>query len=348
MSSNSILLEYIWIDGSLNLRSKTKVHYNDISNLTDLPIWNYDGSSTGQFNDNGDTEIILKPVKFIKDPFRRYITSFLVLCDTYDSNDNPALNNNRLYANNLFNQKLDLEPWFGLEQEYFLIDELMKLWPVLYNQGEWYCGIGKKQPIERLIVEQHLECCLYSGLNISGINSEVAPYQWEFQIGPCIGIDAGDQLWLARYILSRIVEKFGITVSYKPKILKEINGSGCHTNFSTIETRSNNPLISYKPFVDNQENSTGIGKIFDYINKLAQVHPEHIDIYGTDNHERLTGLHETGSINIFSFGIGTRNTSIRIPNQVNKDGYGYFEDRRPAANIDPYLVTSKIFKTCCL
>lgn len=332
------ILEYIWIDGNGKLRSKTKVNVGPIHDLNSIPIWNYDGSSTAQaLNDGSDTEITLVPVKYILDPFRRSAnstntTNYLVLCSTYKTDGTPALNNNRDQAVKIFDCKLDLEPWFGLEQEYFMIDVIGNQWPAITTQTKWYCGIGQKQPLERIIVEEHLEHCVYSGLNISGTNAEVAPYQWEYQIGPCVGIDSADQHILSRYILERIAEKFGITIDYRPKIVKEINGSGCHTNFSTSETRTSN----------------GLETIYKYIDKLAQEHSTHIAVYGEGNDARLTGHHETASIDKFSYGVGTRNTSIRIPNQVVKDGCGYFEDRRPAANIDPYLVTSIIFKTCCL
>lgn len=332
------LLEYIWIDGRGELRSKTKVFYgSQIQDLSSVPVWNYDGSSTSQAtNDGSDTEITLVPVKIVPDPFRRSSIStgsnWLVLCSTYKTDGTPAPNNNRDQAVKIFSQRLDLDPWYGLEQEYFMFDSISGRWPIIKSQSKWYCGVGYKQPLERLIAEEHLEYCLFSGLNISGINAEVAPYQWEYQIGPCCGIDSADQLILSRYILERIGEKYGITITFKPKPIKEINGSGCHTNFSTIETRSPN----------------GLESIYSYINLLSQAHESHIKIYGEGNESRLTGHHETASIDKFSYGVGTRNTSIRIPNQVVKDKCGYFEDRRPAANIDPYLVTAKIFQTCCL
>lgn len=330
------IIEYIWIDGFGNLRSKTKV-----IDEWPIPVWNYDGSSTGQaINDGSDTEITLVPVKIVPDPFRRYSSgntkNCLALCATYKTDDTPALNNNRDQAVQIFKSNPDLEPWYGLEQEYFMSDSIHigheHAWPMIKTQSQWYCGIGGKQPSERLIVEEHLEHCVYSGLQISGLNAEVAPYQWEYQIGPCVGIDSGDQHMLSRYILERIAEKYGIEISYKPKITNELNGSGCHTNFSTTETRSHD----------------GLKHIYQYIDKLSQTHSTHIKVYGEGNEVRLTGHHETSSIDKFSYGVGTRNTSIRIPNQVVKDKCGYFEDRRPAANIDPYLVTSIIFKTCCL
>lgn len=332
---NQVVLEYIWIGGNGELRSKTRVIDGFDAKLSSVPIWNYDGSSTGQaVNDGSDTEITLRPVKIVPDPFRRsaYSLNYLVLCSTYKTGGEPALNNNRDGAGQIFSQKSHLKPWYGLEQEYFMID-MSSQWPYITTQTDWYCGVGKKQPLERVVAETHLEHCLYSGLNISGLNAEVAPYQWEYQIGPCEGIDAGDQHILSRYILERIGEKYGIEITYKPKISQEINGSGCHTNFSTEETRCV---------------GTGLESIYKYIERLAGAHQAHIEVYGEGNTARLTGHHETSSIDKFSFGVGTRNTSVRIPNQVFKDKCGYFEDRRPAANIDPYLVTSKIFQTCCL
>ena len=92
----------------------------------------------------------------------------------------------------------------------------------------------------------------------------------------------------------------------------------------------------------------GLAIIESCMPKLEKRHKEHIDVYGEHNELRLTGKHETSCMNKFSFGIGTRNTSVRIPTQTAKDGYGYFEDRRPASNIDPYRATSILFETCCL
>jgi glutamine synthetase len=177
-----------------------------------------------------------------------------------------------------------------------------------------------------------LDACINSGLTISGINAEVVEGQWEYQIGPCVGIDLGDQFIISRYLLSKIAEKYDSIVDYQPKPYSDKNGSGCHNNFSTKSTR--------------QEN--GIKEIYNYMSKLEKNHKQHLDVYGTDNNLRLTGIHETSSYEKFSWGVGTRNTSVRIPNQVVKDGCGYFEDRRPASNIDPYLTTSMLFKTCCI
>jgi glutamine synthetase len=328
------VLEYVWIGGNGEIRSKTRVMYVSISKTVDVPYWNYDGSSTEQADSNSNTEIILKPCKLFINPLMNdnnsTIVYYLVLCETYDTNFNPLPSNHRNKANKIFDINLELEPWFGLEQEYFMTHMCSNV-DVCLEQGRYYCGT-QLNSVERKIVEEHLQACLAAKINISGLNAEVAPNQWEFQIGPCEGIESGDHMIIARFLLERIAEKYSVKINYTPKLRNDINGSGCHTNFSTVLTRSDN----------------GIEEIYNCMEKLEKKHTEHIEVYGKNNDQRLTGIHETSSISKFSYGVGTRNTSVRIPNQVYDEGYGYFEDRRPAANIDPYQVTSIIFKTCCL
>lgn len=350
------ILEYIWIDGYGELRSKTKiihktmtVDFHSHDNLNNLsftsfnelkeykefrpPVWNYDGSSTGQAKLGENTEIILKPVFICSNPLRNIpnYSSRLVLCDTYYVDGRPTEHNSRYYANEIFDKDRELAPWYGLEQEYYMLSHDWKL--KNDTPGMYYCGIYNNG-IQRKIVEEHLDACLQAGLNISGLNAEVAPQQWEFQVGPCEGILAGDQMYISRYLLQKIAEKYDVTITYEPKPFSHLSGSGCHVNFSTSETRSReNGLIH----INNN-----------YIPSLALHHEEHISVYGKNNEKRLTGEHETAHISEFSFGVGTRNTSIRIPNQCHEEGFGYLEDRRPAANIDPYVVTSKIFESCCL
>ena len=359
-SNINIILDYIWIGGGGELRYKTRVlqsnKYDFLSDIKNIPKWNYDGSSTGQASSSGNTEVILNPVFCCKNPLLKEIyDSYIVLCDTYDIDGNPLPTNTRFNAHKIFNEKYEVfKPRFGLEQEYFFKTGKY-IAPFDNNnnnintndndkQNIFYCGTNIYSPmveniyLQRTIVEEHLKACLYSNIQIAGTNGEVSPNQWEFQIGICYGISSADQLYLARYLLERIAEKYGYTICYDPKPDYNINGSGCHTNFSTELTMGTDNSIE-----------CGLDEIYKCVDKLSKKHKEHIMVYGDDNNrKRLTGIHETSSYDVFSFGVGTRNTSVRIPNQCIKDKCGYFEDRRPASNMDPYLVTSFIYKTCCL
>lgn len=322
----SHIVEYVWLDGKNRVRSKTRVlkplSHSRTFGITDVPDWNYDGSSTGQANSIGDTEMLLKPVILYKDPFYRDGSHWFVLCNSVVRCD----------ALKIFEQGLLHEPWFGLEQEYFIFHREFKIDSLYLEQGQFYCGIGlqgNRTFYERRVANEHLEACLYSGIMMSGLNAEVACNQWEFQVGPCEGIRAGDDLHMARYILERIAEKYDCIIDYSPKLNSGMNGSGCHTNFSTKETRNEN----------------GLNVILnEYIPRLADGHLYDIKFMGEGNEERLTGKHETSSMDLFTWGIGTRNTSVRIGNDTYRDKCGYFEDRRPAANMEPYTVTSFIFK----
>merc|ERR1711904_311341 len=230
-------------------------------------------------------------------------------------------------------------PWYGIEQEYTLVKTdghtPLGFPDVGYPapQGPYYCGAGFDSAIGRPIADNHYKACLYAGVTIAGINAEVMPGQWEYQIGPCEGIQSGDDLWMSRYLMIRVCEKHGVNVSFDPKpIPGDWNGAGCHTNYSTKEMRE----------------AGGYAKIIAAIEKLGKKHEEHIAAYGEGNERRLTGAHETAAIDKFSYGVANRGASIRIPRDTEKAQYGYFEDRRPASNCDPYIVTSKIFDTTCL
>merc|ERR1712137_980222 len=244
-------------------------------------------------------------------------------------------------AKAIFDQKLEEKPWFGIEQEYTLFEKDGRTplgWPkggYPGPQGPYYCGAGTDSAFGRSIMEAHYEACLYAGITISGTNAEVMPGQWEYQIGPCVGIDGGDHLWMSRYIMIRVCEAQQVNVSFDPKpIPGDWNGAGCHTNFSTKSMRE----------VDNSVETI----MMPMMEKLGAAHKEHIAAYGVGNEKRLTGRHETASIDTFKWGVADRGASIRIGNATKQKGKGYFEDRRPASNMDPYVVTSLIFKTCCL
>ena len=272
------LVEYVWIGGNNEVRSKTKVVNNEVQHVSDLEVWNFDGSSTEQATGE-DSEVLIKPQALFKDPFRKE-NHKIVMCDTYSPNNEPLKNNYRIWAEKVFNNALEEEPWFGLEQEYFIMD-LNTEKPLGFPQnglplpqGQYYCSVGGNNSFGRVIAEEHLNACIYAGIKISGINAEVAPGQWEFQIGPCVGIEEGDHLWIARYLLQRIAEKYNAFINFEPKPIKgDWNGSGCHTNYSTKKMR------------EGDNNKTGLDYINEAINALSQKHDEHMAVYGTGNNE---------------------------------------------------------------
>ena len=339
-------LEYIWIGGNNEIRSKTKIitfkkNPNDLCNPTSFPIWNYDGSSTGQAS-GSDSEVLLKPVRVYDNPFPIYtkhkdFKMLLILCETLNKNQTPHSTNTRHKAVEVFEKYKETKPWYGIEQEFFMIDLETNL-PLGFKkdgitskQGQYYCGIGAENCFDRQITDEMLEKCLDANLNITGLNFEVAPGQCELQLKD-EGIKAADSLIILRYILMRVAEKHNVRIDISAKPVKgDWNGSGCHVNFSTVAMRSNG----------------GYEVILDSMKKLAAKHSEHIKVYGNDNIHRLTGQHETSSISEFSWGVANRGASIRIPNSTKEEGKGYFEDRRPSSSMDPYLVLPKILDTVC-
>lgn len=333
--------EYVWVGGSGDdLRSKTKTIVTDeVKCIDDIPIWNYDGSSTGQAPGE-DSEVYLKPIKMFRDPFRRG-NNILVLCETClpDGKLTPIKTNTRRAALEIFDECKDEEPWFGIEQEYTLFEDDGHTpfgWPrggYPEPQGQYYCSAGTENTFGRRLVEAHYRACMYAGITISGINAEVMPGQWEYQVGPCVGIDSGDHLIMSRYIMQRVSEEFGLVVSFDPKPVKgDWNGAGCHTNYSTKSMRAKDGFI----------------KILEAIYLLEEKHLEHQAIYGKGNERRQTGKHETAKYEEFSWGVANRGASVRVGRETKMNKRGYMEDRRPASNMDPYLVTSKIALTTIL
>ena len=344
-----VICEYVWIGGANELRSKARVvdfqvsHETPQLTLADIPVWNYDGSSTGQARGT-DSEVMLHPVAMFRDPFRGGANSFLVLCETRRPNGYPLSNSNRKWAKSVFERGMEHEPWYGIEQEYFIIDPKTGR-PIGFPedgsepppQGQYYCSVGAANAFGREVADLHLKACLAAGITISGINAEVAPGQWEYQVGPCVGIQAGDHVWMSRYLLERVAERGGLSICWDAKPLKgDWNGSGCHTNYSTKAMR------------EGADGKTGLEHINAAIEKLAEKHAEHMEVYGTGNEERMTGEHETARFDEFSSGRANRGASVRIGNDVVRNECGYFEDRRPSSNMDPYLVTAKIFETTVL
>ncbi|XP_069938664.1 glutamine synthetase-like isoform X2 [Cherax quadricarinatus] len=341
MPDDKCQVMYVWVDGTgENLRSKTRTLDFVPKDPSELPIWNFDGSSTGQAKGT-NSDVYLHPVAIYRDPFRLG-NNKLVLCDTYKYDNTPTNTNHRMTCLEVLKKAEDQEPWFGMEQEYTLLDINSHPlgWPkngFPGPQGPYYCGVGANKVFGRDVVEAHYRACLYAGINISGENAEVMPAQWEFQVGPCEGITMGDDLWMARYLLHRVAEDFNVVVSLDPKpIPGEWNGAGMHSNFSTKKMRETNGILEINRAVDN----------------LSKNHAKHIQAYdprgGKDNERRLTGRLETSSIHDFSAGVANRSSSIRIPRGVAEEKKGYLEDRRPSSNADPYVVSEIIVRTICL
>ena len=329
----AVKLEYIWLDGykpTQSLRSKTKIEKEFSGKLSDLPNWAFDGSSTEQAP-GGSSDCILKPVFVVPDPQRK--KAYLVMCEVLSADETPHPSNGRATI-----EDDDNDFWFGFEQEYFLWnpenDKPLGFPASGYPgpQGPYYCSVGAKNAFGRQIVEEHLDLCLEAGINVEGINSEVATGQWEFQIFAKGAKAAGDQVWVARYLLERTAEKYGVAINWhcKPLGATDWNGSGMHANFS-------NGLLR----------TCGSKEIYETVcQSFAPYVKDHIAVYGADNHLRLTGKHETQSIDRFSYGVSDRGASIRIPiATVENNWKGWLEDRRPNSSADPYKVAARIIKT---
>ncbi|CAG9784005.1 unnamed protein product [Diatraea saccharalis] len=340
LPEDKILATYIWIDGSgIAMRSKDRILEEIPYDLSMVPKWAFDGSSTGQAKtNNSDTHLI--PSAIYKDPFRKS-PHVIVLCETYNGDGSPTLTNHRAHCAKIMSKLSDQEPWFGIEQEYTMFDS--DLWPLGWPKVRGYpvtksqysyCGVGE-HIAGRDLVECHTRACVYSGMNFGGTNAEVMKGSWEFQIGTTSGIKAADDLWVGRYLLNRIAEHFGVIISYHPKPMgKEHPGIGCHHNFSTEKMRSDE----------------GIKEIERVCKILCEKHKTTIKNYGLgdgdENKKRLTGKFETASFDTCRWGIADRGASIRLTRSVATEHKGYLEDRRPAGDCDPYRVCALIAETC--
>ncbi len=324
-------LEYIWLDGydPQGLRSKTRIERNFSGSLEDCPMWSFDGSSTLQAPGNS-SDCLLKPVAIFPDPDRK--KAFLVMCEVLNADGTPHPSNARATI-----EDEDNDFWFGFEQEYFLWNlDINKPLGFPENgypgpQGPYYCSVGAGKSYGRAIVEEHLDLCLDAGLNIEGINGEVATGQWEFQVFAKGAKRAGDECWIARYLLERTAEKYNVGINWHCKpVAGDWNGSGMHANFSNSLLRE-----------------AGSQEIFEQVcEAFRPVVQEHIEVYGMDNNLRLTGDHETQAIDKFSYGVSDRGASIRIPIATVERGWkGWLEDRRPNSSADPYKVAGRIVKT---
>lgn len=329
-------LNYVWLDGTSpepKLRSKIKVeNLKHPQILTEYPIWSFDGSSTNQAQ-GSSSDCYLKPVKLYYPEKISELSTIYVLCEVLDKDDKPHSTNDRAILG-----KEDENFWVGFEQEYFIRSSKNGLilgfdkGTFVEPQGIYYCGVGG-QMVGRNVSNLHLNKCLEYGIDIQGTNAEVAIGQWEYQLFSKGKISAADDLIMSRYFLYEIAEEFGYDIELHPKpIIGEWNGSGLHTNFSNEKMRTQGGEEYFKA-------------IFNIFEARAD---KHIEVYGSDNHKRLTGRFETQAIDKFSWGISDRGASIRVPKNVGKTWKGYLEDRRPAANANPYKVINVIYESLML
>jgi len=325
-------IEYVWLDGTLplpQLRSKTR--YINLTQTKAIPDWNFDGGSTEQ-GSLEDSDRCLKCVRTYKDPFVE--DGLIALCEVTYHSDSPHETNSRVHLVKLLESIGDeSDIWVGFEQEFTFLNPATKtpLGEILNpeGQGQYYCGVGCLNQIGRYILEEFEGRADLAGLPLEGINAEVMPGQWEWQTPPQGPLKSADDLWIARYILERVAETKPVIVSYDPKPHPEFNGAGCHTNISTKKTR----------------------EVFDYdeweelMVHMEIDHKDHIAFCGDGIEKRMTGQCETSYYKKFSWGVGNRGASVRIPEKVSLAKAGYMEDRRPCANIDPYKLLYSLIST---
>jgi len=264
---NKSKLEYIWLDGykpTANLRSKTKIIADFDGKLESCPMWAFDGSSTLQA-EGGSSDCLLKPVAIYPDPVRK--NGWLVMNEVLNPDSSPHESNGRATIDDD-----DDDFWFGFEQEYFLWDPETNL-PLGFPkdqtpQGQFYCSVGGKNTFGREVMDRHLDICLDAGINVEGTNAEVAAGQWEFQTFAKGAAKAGDEMWVARYLLERLAEEYGLAIEYHPKPLGDTdwNGSGMHANFSNTTLRTCGSKETYEK----------ICKLLDQLSKSILMFMGHI------------------------------------------------------------------------
>lgn len=340
-----VILEYVWLDAKQKFRTKVKIvdeihHYNSTDSKhwsKNAPMWNYDGSSTGQAEGH-DSEILLKPYLAVYSPYDEKTPKFYVFCESLNKDGTPAEGNTRHTCVKYFEQDRvkESDPIFGMEQEFYVLKDGK---PLVWSdnpepQGDYYCGVGHQsigrgraflEEMTNIINDDDLK------LNITGTNMEVGPGQMEVQLCEH-GLEAADKMLVMRFFMIIEAEARDLEVDFtpKPSILSgpEWNGSGCHVNFSTKEMRE-----------DGESPLSAVLAMANALQNLKDNHSSQVQYLGSENNrKRLTGENETSSYDTFTYGVAHRGASARIPRQCVKDLKGYIEDRRPGSDMDPYVV----------
>ena len=352
-SKRHVKLEYIWVDGhgTRNVRSKSRYEILNFGTedtpagmdevFTQIPEWSYDGSSTRQA-DPKNSDLVLRPVRMFGNPLdtTQQLVSYIVLCEVYNADGTPHETNDRYNLRDyLYSVEDDLGLVTSVEQEFMIWDPISD-WPSGWGwdnkedmglhpaqDGKSYCGVGGGAS-HRWLADSHVQLCGRAGIRIAGTNAEVLKSQWEFQTSPSDPLTCADTLWVSRFLLQRLAEQRSLDINYDPKPFKEYNGSGGHINFSTQSMREDGGEVMFQSIID----------------ALEENHDKVMDSYGEDNKKRLTGKHETSKYNKFTSGSSDRTASVRIPLSTTRNWRGHIEDRRPAANMDPYAALLSLTK----
>ncbi|XP_037506277.1 glutamine synthetase-like [Rhipicephalus sanguineus] len=342
---DQVFCTYVFVDATLeNVRSKMRVLSYEPLSPEECPKSTFCGKGTGQWPDaDVNSELYLVPVALFRDPFLKGRNK-LVLCEVLNSDDQPNETNTRRPCKMAMEAAKDEEPWFGIEQEYVLLERngLPIGWPsqrhALKGTQEYFCAVGAENIAGRQVADAHVKACSYAGVKLYGSNGEAVISQWEYQIGPLPGVEAGDHLWISRYILQRVAEDFDVVVSFEPRPFKssEVPGGAGHINFSTKSSRGEG----------------GLDWINKAITKLELNHELHLAAYDPrkekSNEERLKGNLLATPQREFSAGVASKTVCVRVPRQTQVAGRGFLEDRRPGANVEPYRAMQALVQTLCL
>ncbi|GAX81512.1 hypothetical protein CEUSTIGMA_g8940.t1 [Chlamydomonas eustigma] len=347
---NKILVEYVWLGSSgSDLRSKSRVFDTRPSSVDDVPMIAVDGGSYDQHPEG--QEVFLKPRKLFRDPFRAG-DHLLVLCDSFKTNVNsslrnqnssctlePSNSNSRAPCEETLNQASAHLPIFAAEQEYCIlasstVPSSTPAWPYAHlpDPCKPYMSVPGLSEANKLktyasgrhLAERHLQACLHAGIKITETSQRTSPAArlWSYKLGPLLGVDLADQLWMSRFILLRLSEEEGLSVSFDPTA---VGGAGarCNMKYSTSETR--NP-------------GGGLSCIQLHLELLESAHLLHLLAYSK-------GCVSSRSLG-FEVGVGgSKEPTLVVPSKTLILKAGHYVDQRPPSNVDPYLAIMVLVST---